>query len=91
MLDFLYSISYLKINDKVKGDNNMLSASEAVRELKLLRCKSKYNNNEIFDYHKYLNIIEEALCNENCIIVDLGSFNSDSVEECYAAIQNAKC
>lgn len=68
----------------------MLSITEAVKQLKLLRCKKRYTNNEILEYHTCLNIIEEELCNGNCVVIDLDTFNSDAPDECYEAIQRAK-
>lgn len=68
----------------------MLSITEAVKQLKLLRCKKRYTNNEILEYHTCLNIIEEELCNGNCVVIDLDTFNPDAPDECYKAIQRAK-
>ena len=68
----------------------MFDVNEAVRTLRLLRCKNHYTNNEILQYHTCLNIIEESLCEENCVIVDLNNINSDSPEDCYKAIQKSK-
>ena len=65
------------------------TTNEAVKELKLLRCKKSYNNNEILDYHTCLNIIEEELCNGDCVMIDLSTFDTSSPDECYKAIQNA--
>ena len=66
------------------------TTNEAVKELKLLRCKKSYNNNEILDYHTCLNIIEEELCNGDSVIIDLSTFDTESPDECYRVIQNAK-
>ncbi len=47
----------------------MFDVNEAVKTLRLLRCKNHFTNNEILQYHKCLNIIEEALCDGNYEIV----------------------
>ena len=78
-------------NNNNKGRRLMkFTTSNAVKELKLLRCKKSYNNNEILDYHTCLNIIEEELCNGDSVIIDLSTFDTESPDECYRAIQNAK-
>ena len=68
----------------------MFTVHEAVRELKLLWCKNHYTNNDVLEYHTCLNVIEEALVEEKCVILDLESFNSDSPDECFRAIQKCK-
>lgn len=65
----------------------MLDVKEAVRTLKQLRCNNHFTITDIYDYHACLNAVEEALCDNNCVIVDLSAFNTDSPEECYKAIQ----
>lgn len=68
----------------------MFDINEAVRELKQLRCKGHYTDDEILTYHTCLNVIEESLCENNCVVVDLSTFDSDSPEECYKIIQQSK-
>ena len=68
----------------------MFDVHEAVKELQMLRCKKRYTQNEVMNYHKCLNLLEEELCNGDCVIVDLDYFDSTSPEECYKAIQAAK-
>ena len=65
----------------------MMDIHEALKELKLLRCKRSFTNNEIYTYHTCLNIIEEELCEGEYNIIDLKSFDTNSPEECYKAIQ----
>lgn len=67
----------------------MLDVKEAVETLRLLRCKDHYTNNEVLEYHTCLNIIEESLCERDCVIVDLSSFDNNNPEECCEAIR--KC
>ena len=67
-----------------------MNLKEAITTLKLLRCKKHYNNNEVLEYHTCLNIIEDYLCENDCVILDLSTFNNDSPEECYKAIQDSK-
>lgn len=57
----------------------MFDVHEAVRRLRLLRCKNHYTNNEVMEYHTCLNVIEEALCEGKCVIVD-------SESECKASL-----
>lgn len=68
----------------------MLDVNEAVKTLRLLRCKNHYTNNEILQYHKCLNVIEESLCEESCVIVNLDGVNINSPEECCKAVQKSK-
>lgn len=67
-----------------------MDLNEALKTLKLLRCKRHYNNNEVLEYHTCLNIIEDYLCENNCVILDLSTFDSNSPEECYKVIHNSK-
>ena len=68
----------------------MLTPNEAVKELRLLRCKRSYDNNELLTYHTCLNIIEEALCEGSCVIADLTTFDDTDPEQCYNIIQKSK-
>lgn len=67
----------------------MFDLKEAIVVLRQLRCQNHFTNNEIFEYHTCLNIIEDALCDKDCVIIDPSSFNTNSPEECYTAIQKA--
>ena len=69
---------------------DLFDVNEAVKELKLLRCKGHYTNDEILKYHTCLNVIEETLCEGNIVVIDLDEFDSDSPEQCYKVIQKSK-
>ena len=67
----------------------MLDLNEAIRSLRLLWCKDHYTDNEIYEYHTCLNMIEEALCDKGYIMIDPSTFNSESPEQCMEAVQKA--
>ena len=65
----------------------MFDVNEAVKTLRLLRCKNHFSNNEVLEYHMCLNIIEESLCDKDCVIVDLSTFDNNNPQECCDAIR----
>lgn len=47
----------------------MFDLKEAIVVLRQLRCQNHFTNNEIFEYHTCLNIIEDALCDNRSIFI----------------------
>lgn len=67
----------------------MFDVKEAVRVLRQLRCNNHFETKDVYEYHTCLNVIEDALCDKDYVMIDLSSFNTDSPEECYNAIKAA--